>query len=264
MFCSLFLIFRLQYFQVAASSCSPTRAYLWGETAQGETTSCEPGREHMTQHSSQPPEDSHCSCFNKMWHVASQPESLGAFFSLLYQKSSISSWLTTQGGVGDKLGFASRLLYFHASACIWTFALSSVLICISLKGSGWTVGTQIRSQIKMRVSYWEHVPFYISQNYFICDSNLWIISPSLLYSSRVCSMHFLATDLVLTEGSSCRLRSKPDLFFCWWRPLTVALIRHRAWNAVCELTGKMWFVELYIWVPGKFLSHTHIFLFFFF
>lgn len=98
------------YFQVAASSCSLARAYLWGETVQGEVTSCEPGREHMTQHSSQPPEDSHRSCFNKMWQVAWQPESRGAFFYLLYQKALYQLLaVNTQGGVADKLGSASWL-----------------------------------------------------------------------------------------------------------------------------------------------------------
>lgn len=108
------------------------RACLWGGTAGG-------GDRLRARRSPQPSEEDshpHRSRFNKMWHVAWQPEHHGAFFYLLHQKALYQL-------LGDHSGWSRRQTWlcqptfcfnFHASACILILAVVSVLICISLKG----------------------------------------------------------------------------------------------------------------------------------
>ena len=104
--------------------------------------------EGMTQHSSRPLGILTAPALIKCGRLPGNPGAGGDFFPTYFtKKSSISSWLTTREGVGDKLGSASRLspFFFPIPACILISAHSSALI-YHLKVEAGEFDSQIKSR----------------------------------------------------------------------------------------------------------------------
>lgn len=94
-------------FQVAASYCS-SRERVCGEGLQGEAESL---GEHMIQHSSQPSEKRILTvpALIKCGVLPGNLRVVGLFSTFFTKKASISSWVTTQSGMGERFGSASQL-----------------------------------------------------------------------------------------------------------------------------------------------------------
>ena len=104
--------------------------------------------EGMTQHSNHPLGILTALALIKCGRLPGNPGAGGDVFPTYFtKKPSISSWLTTQEGVGDKLGSASRLspFFFPIPACILISAHSSALI-YHLKVEAGEFDSQIKSR----------------------------------------------------------------------------------------------------------------------
>ena len=187
--------------------------------------------EGMTQHSSRPLGILTAPALIKCGRLPGNPGAGGDFFPTYFtKKSSISSWLTTREGVGDKLGSASRLspFFFPIPACILISAHSSALI-YHLKVEAGEFDSQIKSRggfvtENMLLFTLVRVTSFVSQT---CG----LFHPIVCSDAPLCWFFFFfllkknyfnwRIDLVLREESTWSLQASVDCAFsCWRRPPT--------------------------------------------